>query len=76
VYTTKDGRQKEIKRVGTKWATLQTETFANNSQPFYALLSPDGKLLTPTEQYNPNADKYAEWLRCGLEAHSQMNETN
>ena len=73
MYTTKDGRQKEIKRVGTKWATLQTETFSNNSQPFYALLSPEGKLLAPTEQYNPSANKYAEWLRCGLEAHSRLN---
>lgn len=73
VYTTKDGRQKEIKRVGTKWATLQTETFSNNSQPFYALLSPNGKLLAPTEQYNPSADQYAAWLRCGLEAHNTIS---
>ncbi len=73
VYTTKDGRQKEIKRVGSKWATLQTETFSNNSQPFYALLSPDGKLLTPTEQYNPDAAEYAAWLRCGLAAHESLS---
>jgi thiol:disulfide interchange protein DsbD len=57
-----------IKTVGNKWATLQTETFQNNSQPMYALLSPKGDLLTPIEQYNPDVKKYTEWLNCGLSA--------
>jgi thiol:disulfide interchange protein DsbD len=67
-YKTSDGRNKMIKTVGNKWATLQTETFQNNSQPMYALLSPKGDLLTPIEQYNPDVKKYAEWLTCGLSA--------
>ncbi len=67
-YKTSDGRNKMIKTVGNKWATLQTETFHNNSQPMYALLSPKGDLLAPIEQYNPNVKKYADWLNCGLEA--------
>jgi thiol:disulfide interchange protein DsbD len=66
VYTTSDGRKKMIKTVGNKWATLQTETFQNNSQPMYALLSPKGDLLSPIEQYNPDVKKYTEWLNCGL----------
>ena len=70
VYTTSDGRKKMIKTVGNKWATLQTETFQNNSQPMYAVLSPKGDLLAPIEQYNPDAKKYAEWLNCGLAAFS------
>jgi thiol:disulfide interchange protein DsbD len=68
VYTTSDGRKKMIKTVGNKWATLQTETFQNNSQPMYALLSPSGDLLAPIEQYNPDVKKYTEWLNCGLSA--------
>ena len=68
VYTTSDGRKKMIKTVGNKWATLQTETFQNNSQPMYALLSPSGDLLAPIEQYNPDVNKYTEWLNCGLSA--------
>lgn len=67
-YKTSDGRNKMIKTVGNKWATLQTETFQNNSQPMYALLSPKGDLLTPIEQYNPDVKKYTEWLNCGLSA--------
>jgi thiol:disulfide interchange protein DsbD len=68
VYTTGDGRKKMIKTVGNKWATLQTETFQNNSQPMYALLSPKGDLLAPIEQYNPDVKKYTDWLNCGLTA--------
>lgn len=71
-YTTADGRKKMIRTVGNKWATLQTETFHNNSQPFYALLSSDGRLLAPTEQYNPDVEEYREWLKCGLEANKSL----
>lgn len=71
IYTTKDGRKKRIENYGNKWATLQTETFNNNSQPFYALLTPEGELLAPTAQYEPDLDKYENWLRCGLSSFDQ-----
>jgi len=67
VYETSDGRKKQIKTVGTKWATLQTETFQNNSQPMYALLSPNGHLLAPLEQSSDDPSEYADWLKCGLD---------
>jgi thioredoxin-related protein len=76
VYTTSDGRKKMIKTVGNKWATLQTETFRNNSQPMYALLSPKGDLLSPIEQYNPDVKKYTDWLNCGLNAFTTWKETH
>lgn len=69
VYTTRDGRKKRIRTVGNKWATLQTETFNDNSQPMYAIVSPDGDLLAPIEKYNKDADEYAKWLRCGIEGY-------
>jgi thiol:disulfide interchange protein len=68
IYTTENGRKKKIEDVGDKWATLQTETFKNNSQPMYALLTEKGQLLAPIEQYNDNVDEYVAWLQCGLEA--------
>ncbi len=71
IYTTENGRKKKIEDVGDKWATLQTETFQNNSQPMYALLSERGKLLAPIEQYNDNVDEYVAWLRCGLDAYKR-----
>lgn len=75
IYTTADGRKKQIRTVGNKWATLQTETFRNNSQPMYALLSPSGELLAPVEQYNDNVEQYTQWLQCGLEAFRQTGSS-
>lgn len=72
IYTTPDGRKKEIRTVGNKWSTLQTQTFNNNSQPFYALLTPEGTLLNPPRGYTPQATEYSDWLQCGLNAYEQQ----
>ncbi len=69
VYKTHDGRLKEIKTVGNKWATLQSETFQNQAQPFYAVISADSTLLIPTEDYNTDVEEYSNWLNCGIQAH-------
>ncbi|PSL50067.1 thiol:disulfide interchange protein DsbD [Chitinophaga niastensis] len=68
LFTTSNGHKKEIKTIGDKFATMQTENFTNNSQPFYVLISPDEKLLTHPVGYTPDAKAYADWLKCGLEA--------
>jgi len=75
IYTTRDGRKKRIKTVGNKWATLQTETFNNNSQPMYAILSHAGDLLAPVRKYNDDVDAYTDWLKCGLEGHREWKTT-
>lgn len=75
VYVTKQGQKKRIRTVGNKWATLQTETFANNSQPYYALLSPDEVLLTTPVGYTPDSEEYRNFLDCGLDAMRTMNQT-
>lgn len=74
-YVTCSGKQKRIVTVGNKWSTLQTETFINNSQPYYALLSPDGVLLTDPVGYTPNADEYSAFLQRGLQAMQQLGAT-
>jgi thiol:disulfide interchange protein len=68
-YVTKDGRSKEIRTIGNRWTTLQTETFNNNSQPMYAVLSADSTLMSPIEDYEADVDIYEEWLRCSLNTH-------
>ncbi len=68
LFTTGNGTKKEIRTIGDKFATMQTENFANNSQPFYVLISPDEKLLTRPVGYTPDAKAYANWLKCGLNA--------
>lgn len=67
-YMTAQGKLKRIETVGDKWATFQTETFVNNSQPYYALLSTDEKLLLKPKSYTPNVSEFAQYLNCGLEA--------
>ena len=71
-YTTCSGKQKRLETLGNKWSTLQTETFINNSQPYYALISPDGVLLTDPVGYTPDADEYGAFLQRGLTAMKQL----
>ena len=68
VYSTKDGAQKNIITVGDKWATFQSENFNAVSQPQYALVSPEEKILTYTKGYTPKAREFTQWLDCGLAA--------
>jgi thiol:disulfide interchange protein DsbD len=71
-YTTCGGKQKMLVTKGNKWSTLQTETFVNNSQPYYALISPDGVLLTDPVGYTPDADEYSAFLERGLKAMQKL----
>ena len=62
-----NGKIKNIKTIGDKWATLQTVNFQNNSQPFYVLLNSDMEMLNHTNAYEPDEEAYLEWLTKGLE---------
>jgi thioredoxin-related protein len=68
VYQTKSGAEKSIITIGDKWTTFQLENFDATSQPQYAIISPDEKALTKTKFYTPDADEFASWLQCGLDA--------
>ncbi len=64
----------QIVTKGDKWAKFQTQYFQNNSQPYYAMISPDGQLLGNPIGYTPNVEEYLEYLECGLEANSEIEE--
>ncbi len=68
LYKTKDSTSKKIVTVGDKWATFESENFEAVSQPLYALITADGKLLVPPVGYTPNENEYAKWLECGYRA--------
>ncbi len=68
LFKDKDGNQKKIITIGDKWGNFQAENFGAVSQPWYVLLSPDGRLLNPPVGYTPDADEYAKWLECGYGA--------
>lgn len=66
LYKGKDGSEKEIRTVGDLWATFETENFANNAQPLYAIINTKEELLTEPVGYTPSANEYLSWLQCGL----------
>jgi thioredoxin-related protein len=66
VYKVDSLTNKNIITVGDKWATFQTVNFGATSQPQYAIISPNEKLLTKTKYYTPSPTEFAEWLKCGL----------
>lgn len=67
-YTTKDSVKREIRRVGDKWATFETENFKNNAQPLYAILNNEEVLLSHPVPYTASKSSYLEWLKCGVDA--------
>lgn len=68
IYKIGNGKEKSIVTVGDKWSTFQAENFGATSQPQYAIISADEKALVKTKYYTPDADEFAAWLQCGLEA--------
>jgi thiol:disulfide interchange protein DsbD len=74
VVEMKSGGTRKLRNIGHKWQYFQTENFDNNSQPFYVLLSPDGKMLNQPVGYTPDASEYANFLECGLERFRNLKE--
>ena len=67
------GGTRTLRTVGNKWSHFQTENFNANTQPFYVLLSPDGKLLNSPVGYTPDAQEYANFLQCGIDNFQRVN---
>jgi len=64
-YTsTYDGKKK--KTIGKKFADLQKDMFGVNAQPFYVLISPDGKILTAPRAYDLDVNAFVKFLKTGL----------
>jgi len=58
---------RSVKTVGNKWSDLQLTNFKGVSQPWYVLLTPDGKtVLNEPVGYTPDKQAYIKFLDCGL----------
>lgn len=69
-----NGGTRKLENYGHKWANFQTQFFQTNSQPYYVLLSPDGKqILNQPAGYTPNEKDYAQFLQCGLDVFKEGN---
>jgi len=75
---TRDGKikKKKIKTIGNKWSTLQSLTFANNTQPLYVLMTPNEELLAHPIGYSyaKSVKNYINYLKCGLDAFDSLNK--
>lgn len=61
------GGTRKLENYGHKWAHFQTEFFQINSQPFYVLLTSDGKqVLNKPVGYTPDKGEFASFLKEGL----------
>lgn len=70
-----NGGTRKLESYGHKWANFQTQFFKTNSQPYYVLLSSDGKqILNQPVGYTPNESDYTNFLQCGLEIFNQLNK--
>ncbi|WP_346317537.1 cytochrome c biogenesis protein CcdA [Chitinophaga sp. YIM B06452] len=73
-YVSPEGKPKNIVTIGDKFATMQTVNFINQSQPLYALITPDEQLLTWPVAYTPDIQEYADWLKAGLEGWEKVKK--
>jgi thiol:disulfide interchange protein DsbD len=70
-----NGGTRQLTNYGHKWAHFQTQFFQSNSQPFYVLLSADGKtVLNNPVGYTPDEEDYAAFLECGLKTFNEQKQ--
>jgi thiol:disulfide interchange protein DsbD len=62
-----DGKLK--KTLGEANADIQIVNFKTNTQPFYVLMTPEGKVLVEPMTYNSNPEDFLEFLKKGIEAY-------
>ncbi len=68
------GSKRKLRTVGDKWTVFQEENFQHNTQPLYALITPEGELLNQPVAYTPNEKAYLEFLQCGLDAYATKKD--
>lgn len=64
----------KVRNVGAKWGDLQAKEFGTNSQPYYALISAEGKVLNKPTAYTPDVSEYEGFLQCGLDTYKELQQ--
>lgn len=67
-----DGKIK--KKLGDVNADIQIVNFNTNTQPYYVLISPDGKVLAEPMTYELNPEKFLNFLNKGIEEFENNSE--
>jgi thiol:disulfide interchange protein DsbD len=60
------GQKQKVETIGDRWSQFQEVNFQEYTQPHYALITPDGKLInTPVGGYM-DKEKFKSFLQCGV----------
>lgn len=65
---------KKVETIGNKWSDLETRMFNTNTQPLYALMSPDEEVLIDPTGYTPEISEYLTFLKSGLREFEKKQE--
>ncbi|MCF6349917.1 MAG: thioredoxin family protein [Flavobacteriaceae bacterium] len=57
---------KKIRTYGNKWSDFQMKKYKANAQPYYVLINHNEENLNLYTSYNPDIDKYYNWLKEGI----------
>ena len=69
-------RDFKIKTIGNKWSYLQAYRYQTNTQPQYILLDHNEQMLNKPTSYNPDIQKYIDWLEEGKAGFNKINKSN
>lgn len=58
---------KKITTIGGKWSEFQTTKYKANALPMYVILDNNENTLNGYSYYDPDIDKYYNWLKEGIE---------
>jgi thiol:disulfide interchange protein DsbD len=65
-------QQKMLRDVGNMWSDFQIANFGSNTQPLYAMMTPDEEVIGQPRGYNPDYQEYVEFLECGLSSFNKQ----
>lgn len=57
---------RKIKTIGNKWSDFQIRKYKANAQPYYVLIDHDENNLVEYTSYDPDIEKYLNWLKEGI----------
>ena len=57
---------KKVETIGNKWSDFQVKRYQANAQPYYVLIDHNEDNLIEPIAYEPDAEKYLEWLKAGI----------
>lgn len=59
-------KTKKLKTIGNRWSYFQASRYGTNSQPYYVILDHNEQQLGDPAAYDPDIEKYIQWLEGGL----------